>query len=310
MKKMIFIFCLFILAILIGIFFFIPTHKAIEYQTTISCTKNGAGRIMLNKDKWELWWPGQKKNNTVYSYKNCSYRVDKILVSGIEMTVFNDKDSTNGNLEIIAAGTDSLQFVWTSTFIFSANPVKKILQYTHYNNIKNSIESFLEDIKKYFEKEENIYGMKVIKQKVTDASLISVKQTFNHYPSTQEIYPMINSLKEYIRQNGGEESNYPMLNVHSEGDENYEVMVALPTTTELQSDGKFQLKKMVLGNILMAEIKGGIYRVIQGEEEMTNYVSDYKKISPAIPFQSLVTNRLLEPDSSKWKTRLYYPIFR
>jgi len=86
-------------------------------------------------------------------------------------------------------------------------------------------------------------------------------------------------------------------------------MVAIPTKSDLQSEGKFQLKKMVLGNILMAEVKGGVHIVMKGENELTNYMDDYKKLSPAIPFQSLITDRQLETDSSKWVTRLYYPIF-
>jgi len=309
MKKWILIFLLFIIVIAIGIYFFIPANRVLNYQTMVSCTEDGAGRIMLDKNKLDLWWPGIKKDDTTYSYKNCNYRIDKILVSGIEMTVFNDTYSTTGNLEIIAAGADSAQLLWTSSFEFSNNLIKKISQYNHYNNIKKSIESFIKDTKKYFEKEENIYGMKVVKQKVTEASLISVKQSFDHYPSTQEIYGMINSLREYIKQKGGEENNYPMLNVHTEDSTIYETMAAIPTKNDLPSEGKFLLKKMVLGNILMAEVKGGLSAIINGEQQLKNYVSDHKKTAPAIPFQSLVTNRLQVADSSKWVTKLYYPIF-
>ena len=60
----------------------------------------------------------------------------------------------------------------------------------------------------------------------------------------------------------------------------------------------------------MGEIKGGIYTITTGEKELANYVIDYKKLSPAVGFQSLVTNRLLEADTAKWITRLYYPIFQ
>ena len=66
---------------------------------------------------------------------------------------------------------------------------------------------------------------------------------------------------------------------------------------------------MVLGNILKAEVTGGLDRVKEGETELANYVDDYHKLSPAIPFQSLVTDRISQADSTKWITRLYYPIF-
>jgi hypothetical protein len=42
---------------------------------------------------------------------------------------------------------------------------------------------------------------------------------------------------------------------------------------------------------------------------MKNYVEDNKKTSPAIPYQSLITNRLTETDTTKWVTKLYYPVF-
>ncbi len=66
---------------------------------------------------------------------------------------------------------------------------------------------------------------------------------------------------------------------------------------------------MFPGKILSTEIKGGEYAVETGFKELSNYISDNQLTSPAIPFQSLVTNRVMEPDTSKWITKLYYPIY-
>jgi hypothetical protein len=38
------------------------------------------------------------------------------------------------------------------------------------------------------------------------------------------------------------------------------------------------------------------------------YKDDYQRVSPAIPFYSLITDRLKEPDSSKWITKIYFPV--
>ena len=38
-------------------------------------------------------------------------------------------------------------------------------------------------------------------------------------------------------------------------------------------------------------------------------MTDNALSSPAIPFESLVTNRMQEPDTSKWVTKIYYPGF-
>jgi hypothetical protein len=66
---------------------------------------------------------------------------------------------------------------------------------------------------------------------------------------------------------------------------------------------------MVLGNILEAEVRGGEAAVQNGIEELENYKEDHEKTSPAIPFQLLVSDRSKEPDTAKWITRLYYPVF-
>jgi hypothetical protein len=112
------------------------------------------------------------------------------------------------------------------------------------------------DIKKFFDEEEKIYGFKVIQKKVTDSSLISTKETFSHYPDSKEIYNLIALLHNYIKERGGEQVDSPMLNVYADNPSSYQVMVAVPTKSDLPSAGKFQLKKMVLGNILMTEVKG------------------------------------------------------
>lgn len=308
MKKWTLILCTVILITVI-FYFFLPASVNLNYKITVNCTESAAARQITDKNKWQLWWPGEKKSDTIYTYKNIAYRINKILLNGIEATIFNKKASIKGTLLFIYYGNDSTQFQFTSNYSFSANPFKRFIQFIELKNIKNNVENLLADIKNYFDNTENIYGMKIVKQKVTESSMISVKQTFTHYPSTREIYSMINSVKEYIQKAGGEESSFPMLHVEKEDPSIYETMVAIPTKSDLPSKDKFRLKKMVLGNILMAEVKGGIYTVIKGEEELANYVNDYKKTSPAISFQSLVTNRLQEKDTSKWITRLYYPIF-
>ena len=308
MKKWVLAFLLLIIVIVTGILF-IPASKPINLDITSGCTENGAARIMLNKENFSSWWPGKKTGENTYSFKDCDYRIDKIMANGIEATIFNNTDSTKGSLLLIAAGNDSIQFNWTSTFYFSNNLGKKVLQYGHYAGLKKNIDSFMAAIKKYFDDEKNIYGIHVEQQKVTESSMIATKQSFNHYPTVQEVYGMINEIKEYIREQGGEQYNFPMLNVHTEDSVTYDAMVAIPTKTDLPSHEKFSLKKMVLGNILVAEVKGGNYAIIEGEQQLKNYVNDHKKIAPAIPFQSLVTDRMAEPDTAKWITRLYYPIF-
>ena len=309
MKKWIVIICLVITGIALASWFLMTNTKSFNYNVSAGSTKSAASRMIINKSKWQFWWPGEKIDDSTYRFQNCTYRIEKLLLNGIKTSIFNDKDTLNGFLEIADYKNDSTQFIWTSGFTFSSNPVKRFREQTQLKIITNNVEELLNNMANFFDSQEKVYGMKIVEQMVSDSSLISTKNTFSNYPTTEEVYSLIHSLENYIEQKNGEQVNFPMLNVHKDGPERYEAMVALPTKSDLPTQGKFQLKKMVLGKILMAEIRGGEHTIVKGEEELRNYVNDYKKLSPAIPFQSLVTNRQRESDTLKWVTRLYYPIF-
>ena len=62
------------------------------------------------------------------------------------------------------------------------------------------------------------------------------------------------------------------------------------------------------GNILCTEVQGANQKVDSAFKTVVQYVQDYQLIAPAIPFYSLVSNRLTQKDSSQWKTKIFYPV--
>lgn len=309
MKKGLIILTLLLVALFIAGYFLIPGSQQFILSTTVNCTDEGALRTIQNKEKWQQWWPGEKAGNELYSFKNDQYRINKIMLDGFDATVFHNFDSVKSYLQVLPSGIDSSEFQLSCTYAFSSNPFTRYVQYLRLKQMQRNMSEWLTALKPFFEKEENIYGMKIEMQKVKDSSLVSIKSSFAHYPTTEEIYSMVSSLKEYILEKKGVENNFPMLNVFKAGAESYEAMVAIPTKWDIPMEGNFKLKKMVLGNILVGEVKGGVQTVMEAEKQLSFYVNDHQKMSPAISFQSLVTNRLQESDTSKWITKLYYPVF-
>ncbi|MGB8192124.1 MAG: GyrI-like domain-containing protein, partial [Chitinophagaceae bacterium] len=121
-------------------------------------------------------------------------------------------------------------------------------------------------------------------------------------------YKLVDQLRIYIANEGARETNNPMLHIRPVNDQQFETMVAIPVDKVLQGNKDIFLRRMIPGNILVTEVKGGRYTIDEGLKTLETYLSDYQKTSPAIPFESLVTDRSKESDTSKWVTRLYYPV--
>ena len=100
-----------------------------------------------------------------------------------------------------------------------------------------------------------------------------------------------------------------MLNISVLPNGLFKTMVALPIIAELKPDKNQLIKRMVKGNILVMEKKGGPYTIENSVLILEQFVQDFAMTSPAIPYQKLTTNRLFEKDTTHWVTKFYYPIY-
>ncbi len=141
-----------------------------------------------------------------------------------------------------------------------------------------------------------------------DSTMVATKVVTASYPTTAEIYSLIDNLESYIKSNGAKENNFPMLNVRKLENSEFETMVAIPTNKELEGNGKIFFSRFVPWKVLTAEVSGGNSTVEEAFRQMKLYMSEYQKTAMAIPFQSLVTDRIQEPDTLKWVTNIYVPV--
>ncbi len=308
MKRLLLLIVILLAAVVAFFYFRIPSKEAYSYRTTFRCTNNSAIRLLHDSTSWKKWWAGKQESNTVYSFNNRSYQFQQLTLPGIELKTTAGENSITTFFQVYPYNVDSAQFEWSYTFTYSSNPFLKLKQHWQLRSLQKDFKQFLKEIKPFFEDEKNTYGMDVENQRVKDSTLISFKKTFDHYPGTEDIYSLVTAVKKYIKEKGGEESNAPMLNILPSTNNQYEVMIGIPTKKDVEEQEPFKRKKMILGYILVGEVKGGMATVAAAEKRMADYAFDHQKAAPAIPFQSLITDRMQEKDTSKWITRIYYPV--
>jgi len=306
MKKILIVLLVLVVFTLAAVYLFIPGKLKIEATISLKAAFPGVSRTLTDENTWKKLWPGE----TPFNYNKQTYSIGVKISSVFDIDIYSGKDTVKSRLELVSIENDMMMIGWHAEQMTSSNPFTRFSQYRHLKETEKNMHEILQIMKAFLEKTKNIYGFEIKETLVTDSVLISMRRSFRHYPTVQEIDSMIQRLKKYIVQNNAIEKNSPMLNVMKLDSTHYEAMSAIPVDKALPRTNEFAPKFLLKGgNILEAEVQGGLFTIENCLQEIENYRLDYKYNSPAIPYQLLVTDRLKEPDTTKWITKLYYPVF-
>ncbi len=306
MKRVVVILIL-LMSVLAGILYFgITSTQSFSKSVLVACTNEGALRVLLNERNSKQAWPGEKINDSTYLFNTIKYQIGSSLINTTALDFF---EYGKGELVIEETTPDSSRFTLVVSQQLPVQPLQRIKRFLALQQTKKQVTDFLILLQQRFDGEELVYGISIKMNRVTDSAMISTRTLMTHYPSVTEVYEQIEAIRKYIKENGGEETSAPMLNVFEEEKNQYLMMVAIPTKTYVKGNETFLQKRMLAnGYILVSDITGGDYTIQHAEHAMQQFVTDHHKSSPAIPFQMLLTDRRAEIDTSKWKTRVYYPV--
>jgi hypothetical protein len=315
MKNFLIVVISFCILILACVYIFIPKKLEISKVDYSFCNINGASRTIHNSHGWWKWWPGAdsiRHNNQTdsvwYYYNGYTYHLNEKLYDAINIQIKNSETTIESNIQIFKLNFDSVALVWKCNLPTSMNPVTRILKYRQAKKIRDNMAIILSGLVSFLNNKENIYGINLHVVVSKDSTMVATKDVTANYPTTAEIYSLIGNLKSYIKSNGAKENNFPMLNVRKLENSEFETMVAIPTNKHLDGNGKIFFSRFVPWKVLTAEVRGGNSTVEEALHQMKLYMSDYQKTAMAIPFQSLVTDRIQEPDTLKWVTNIYVPV--
>lgn len=272
--------CILLVLLISCVYVFIPGELEVSEIELVKCNAAGAARIIYPGASLRNWWP------PAATYP----------VPGPVMNIFPLR------------GVDSSILQYRYRISTSLNPLKRVMQYRETVRIGRDMMTVLSALRGFLEKKENIYGIDVQSGMSKDSTLMVTELVTLSYPGTSELYRAIGALRAYIASQGGKETNYPMMRVIKGLDGKFNTMLAVPTDRRLKGQGKFFPRLFVPWKILKGEVKGGAYTGEHALAQLQQYVQDYQRTAMAMPFQSLVTERDQEPDTSRWVTRVIQPV--
>ncbi len=316
MKKALISLFFFVVLLLISIYIFIPTQLNIFSTTVMKANTNALFRYLSDDAKWYKWWPGESKETKQidksinHQFNTYTYLIKEKLYNAVNIEIIKKDEIIEGRIAIIPIAADSLIVQWKSTFATSINPFIRFQQYKQAVNIKKNMSVILDSLKSFSEDKEKVYKYHILHTTLTDTFLVASKTVTTSYPSTQDIYQSIKNLRTYINDQKAKEVDYPILNITKKDSLHYEMMVAIPTNVALDGRGNISFKRMIAykDKILTADVIGGPENIKKAYDELSIYMSDYNLVSPVIHWETLITDRSKETDSTKWITKIYIPI--
>jgi len=304
--KLIIIFCI---LTLVSIYFSIPDPIRMSKIINLQCATESINRFLGQKGNWQKIWPGNiydSSTDNIFSNGDTVHVVAR-LRNTIQVMVHHRGNLLPGSLIIIPLSIDSSKIEWRASMVSSMNPVMRIIRYRQARHINRMMIALIRQAKDFLEKKENLYGIPIEKISTKDTFLVATRGTYSSYPATADIYNLVGMLRKYITDQNANVTGNPIMNVNQLDKAKYELMVAVPTNKELPGEKGIFFRRMVPGNFISTQVKGGNFSINNAFSGLQLYMEDYKKTRLAIPFMSLVTDRVTEPDTSKWITRIYFP---
>lgn len=298
-----------IMLVIFTIGYFLPKEKVFTQSFNSPIPFDGISRVIVNKEQWKNWWPGKILNDSTLSFKDQVITIHTILLNGFNASATEGSRKIQMDLQTIATYNAETAVSLTTTVHLSANPLIKVFQYLLMGSAKKTAAELLSQLKTGLSDVKKVYGFDIKMGKVPNSSYISTQKDFDHYPTNEELYQMIDEITTYINAANSKVVNDPILNIVKENEHSYSAMVAVASDRDLPGKGKLMLKQMMLGNIVVAEVTGGPASIEKCRQAVQFYVNDFRKVSPAIAFERMISNRLTE-DSSRWVTTINYPVFQ
>lgn len=304
MKKWVYVAAGILLVSVVLIEVFIPSTLTISRIEPLQCRAASVWPFLSDEARWEDWWPDSTTRR--------DFHIQQLSYQAIDITIQQGKLQLGSRMTLMSLGNqDSSLLHWQTQLHCGSNPVDRVRQYLRATRLKAAMDGVLDRVRVFAEKKENLYGMDIHVGTLRDTLLIATRMEKMGMPVNDDIYAQVGKLSGYISEMQCHQTNSPMVNIgpdtsHPGG---YQLMVALPVDCRLEGrDGLF-FKRLIPWKYLIGEVKGGPGAVDRAFRSMDKFIHDYQLTVMAIPFQMLVTDRRQQPDSTRWVTKIYYPIF-
>ncbi len=318
MKRLFLFVFIALVVISLSAYILIPGTIQVVSSAVMQTSENGTERIIMNKKTWSNWWNYSSKDSLSktptktlenFTLNADSFEITELLYKAAKINIKHKSQSLETKLILIPLNVDSTGVQWSYSIKSSLNPYSRILQYLDASKVKNNMDQVLAHLKDYLQKDENVYGIHITRESTKDTTLVLTKVILVNHPTTNDIYNTIHQLQQFAKNNNAIATGNPIYNISPKENNKFQLMCALPINHKIVPNAQFSNISMVKGSFMVTEVIGGDSTLNDAAKIMRLYFEDFHRVTMAVNFTMLVSDRLYQTDSSKWISKLYYPVY-
>lgn len=296
---------------LISVYVFIPSTIHVSKVSFALTNESNVFDFLTQPTQINKWWKDEDgKLDSSFQKHQIQFTVGKVFESGPNIRISKNGEVAKSLITLIQVKRDSTLIEWRAELPTSNNPLTKIKQYFFAQDIKQAMDELTLQLQSFLSKRENVYGFDIQIGHIADTVLLATYHKSATKLNPTEYYALLDQMKKYIAAKAASIVNPPMMHSKRLSETEVETMLAFPISKVIPAQNGYVIKRMNMGNALVLDLKsGGPATTAYAMHQMDKFIEDFHLTSPAIPFESMITDRTLVTDTSKWQTRIYYPIF-
>jgi len=312
---------------------FLPKEVKIEESILIKAPVEKIFPMVNTTKNWEKWSPfTQNNSNMKVSYQGPESGVGSIIkweddngfgklkykevvnngfISG-EM-IFENKlkstinwyfeNSTEGTLVVWNIITNDLSYPFQRWFSLFANKIIRPDLQKGLSNLKDLCENLNNATTNWFTSEvkikniDSFYALTIKDSSYSDYFQLKFDEIFS-------------TLLDYLSKNRIEQTSYPFCTFYTWDTKGVSIFeVGIPVGRKVKSNGRITFTEKSGGRVVYASQFGPYESTSSAHDAIDKFINENKLKLNGSPWEVYITDTKKEPDTAKWETQIFYPIY-
>ena len=138
--------------------------------------------------------------------------------------------------------------------------------------------------------------------------IVSIRTTFPMGDIGKAMGRLFGEVHGYIQQSGQDPAGCPLAIYHSEPGDTVELECAIPVASPMAGAGRVRADKLSAGTAATVTHIGPYDTLSRTWRALTEWMASQGFDGAGVPWEVYVTDPGAEPDQSKWRTDIFFPV--